>query len=794
MASADQDLFEENNSGGNSIKEVLLKYLSYWPLFLISLALCVGGGIMYLRYTTPKYMATAFILVKDEQSGAGGGSKSGNTSDDLIRSALSGEKKMNIDNELQLMRSPALIRRVVQKKAFNISYYKVGNVRNVNLHTDAPFELKAAPGTFKDSIDNVSILVKDLTAGGAVVSLSNIKDAKTQPIKWDVPFTIAGNAYVLHHKTNSIDQNAEFVTTWSPVDDVAADIIGRLSVDVPDKKTSIIQMRIITENLKLGPDILNAVFNEFYQSDLDEKDSASQKTIDFINTRLDIVTKELNGVEGSLENFRGANEIVSVTDQTAQSMQNVNDAEKSLNTIGVQLKQVEQMQNYFSNPGSQDKLVVSSLGIKDPTLSGLIDKFNEVQAKKEREAPLLASKSMILKDYDNQLNMVKGSIMENLQNISKDLRLQESSLQERSSQYHQMLSALPHKERAIQDIKRKQSITEAIYLYLLQKREETAISSKSSNISVYKQIDTAKGFGPIEPIKKNILMFAVLAGLILPIGFVVLKDMLNEKIASKKDITSRTSIPVVGEISHLTRNKSKLVSPLHRDILGEQFRIIRTNLSFFYRKKDKRSILITSSTVGEGKSFVSSNLASVLAMPGQKVALLEFDIRKPQLAKIFGLNSEAKGLTNYLTGQTDDLSELYQQTDTIPTMHIYTAGSVHFNPVDLLISARVPQLFEALNKEYDYVIVDSPPAGLVADALLLGEHCDLSIYVIREGYTPKKKIEFLNEHQRSGKLKNIGLVLNDMRTSGTTAGEYGGDYVYGEAKNGKLTRVFSFMK
>jgi capsular exopolysaccharide synthesis family protein len=330
----------------------------------------------------------------------------------------------------------------------------------------------------------------------------------------------------------------------------------------------------------------------------------------------------------------------------------------------------------------------------------------------------------------------------------------------------------------MQEIKRKQSITEGLYLYLLQKREEAAISAGSANISVYKQIEKASGYGPVEPNSQNIMMVAILLGLLMPVGLILLLDTLNDKIVSRYEITSKTSIPILGELIHIPKRKTKGILIMNRDLFGEQFRLIRTNLALSAMKEGSQVILVTSSNVSEGKSMVSLNLAAVLAVPGKKVALLEFDMRKPGITKNIGLSSE-KGLSDYLSGKTIDLSEIYQVSQDIPTLHIYPAGPIPTNPADLLLNENMAPLFEVLKRRYDYVVVDTAPSGLVTDAFILNKYIDNSIYIIRQRQTLKVQLNFINDIYSNGRLTNMHLIINDVKTGG----KHGSGYGYGENYN-----------
>lgn len=322
----------------------------------------------------------------------------------------------------------------------------------------------------------------------------------------------------------------------------------------------------------------------------------------------------------------------------------------------------------------------------------------------------------------------------------------------------------------------------------MKKREETAIINTSSKLSNYHQIDPATGYGPVEPKTRYIRLFAVILGLLIPVGWINIRDLLNDKVRNRNDITNRMQIPVLGELSHIPKRKNRGMLVMESDLLGEQFRIIRTHLSTL---QDKQVILVTSSTNSEGKSFVSLNLAAVLAIPGKKVALLEFDMRNPCIFKTLNIN-HSKGLANYLTSKVQDLSEISKQLDNIPSLHVYPAGPLPYNPADLLLSGNLPHLMEKLKKEYDYIIIDTAPVGLVTDAFILGEYSDAVVYIVRQRHTLKKQLDFINDIFENEKFVNMGLVINDVKTGAKYGYGYGYGYNYsydsGKAKKGNLWR------
>jgi uncharacterized protein involved in exopolysaccharide biosynthesis len=576
-------------------------------------------------------MTTTSFLIK-------GSGASSVQSEDLIESALSGKREINLNNEILLMRSASLMQRVVAKNAFNISYLQKGRILDIDIYKDIPFALVAKEvtkvyNTYTFRIQRINI------TGGTFLYGSN-EGGPLTTFRWNVPFVVDGQSFVLTPKQTIAGQTGSYIVQWQPVWEVAEKLSSDLTIKPYDSKTSVLLLTLKIENLQKGKDILNALFSEFNQSDKEERIQLSQSTVQFIDERLIAISGELKGVEGSLENYQGRNQLIDIKGQSTQSLENLNTVARTIKDLAIQQSVVNMISEYFAHPANSSKLVPSSLGINDATLSTLITQYNELQLKKEREAPSVAPNSTVMQDINTQIGSLKGSIQESLNNITRNLRLQQGSFQQQTSQYRNYLSTIPRNERVLQEIRRKQSITEGLYLYLLQKREESAISSTAASISNYQQIDPASGYGPVEPNKRNIITYTVLFGFVLAFGMVYIRNLLNDTISSKDDITSRTNLPLIGQISHISQKNRKLISVMDRNVVGEQFRAIRTNLSILLKESDRKTVLVTSNVSNEGKSFVSLNLAAVFAMPGKKVAVVEFDFRQPSV-----MNSLQKNAT-----------------------------------------------------------------------------------------------------------------------------------------------------
>lgn len=773
-------------TGEKSMKDSLAKYFAYYPLVLLSLAIFIGAAYYYVRKTPPKYQASTLLMVKN----AGASS----SQDDLVAKALEGKQQVDMGNEVIMLSAGSLMQRVVSKYGFNISYFLKGRVLTTDVYKGAPFQLIVKD--LKDSTSSAQFTLTDMNGKGGSLSYGKEESTRSFQFNWNKPFVYKGNTYVLVPKQNlGFIADATYIVQWRPVAAEAGSLSGKFSVDPLDKRSNVLSLKLTTQNIDRSADILNAVCTEYNLSDIEERNKLSESTVRFIDDRLSVISGELKGVEGSLENYQGSQNLIDIKSQADQSFANANDISNNIKDLNIKQGVVAMISGYFNNNSSSGKLVPSSMGLDDPTLAALIAQYNELQLKKDREAPLVGPNNLMIQDMNNQLGNLKNSILESLTGISRNLRLQESRLEGHNTQYRQFLSSLPHNERVMQEIKRKQSITEGLYLYLLQKREEAAISSTSASVSHYKQLDPAYGYGPVEPNKLNIYLCATLLGLFLPIGFVYLKDLFNSKIQSRDEIVRNVTVPVIGDVMHAPKAKHRILSPKSRNLLSEQFRSIRTNLTFMY--KEKKVFLVTSSVGGEGKSTISINLASVLATPGKKVALLEFDIRKPSISTALNLEVD-KGLTDYLNGDIQNVLSISRPMEQLPNLHVFPSGPLPVNPADVLLTAKLADLFTLLRREYDFVVVDTAPAGMVSDPFLLDQYCDASLFIVRQRYTQKKQLHFINDLAEAKKLQNMVLVLNDVKTGGRY-GYYGYGY---DNKNGYYesngsvngAKVFSWKK
>lgn len=774
MAEQQGVLFQGKESRLTAI-EILYKYLSYSWFFVISFVLCWIIATWYIRYQPRVYLASTRVLVKNSE-------KSGGRSNDLIDAAMYGSRT-NIDNEIELIKAKNIISRAISQSGLNIRYFNQGNIRISELHTGTPILLSVLePG---DTTRAFTLTVSGLTAQGALVDTGQrASAAKEMQIRWGVSFMYAGWKLILKNKTTSYNNETPYQVRWEPVSQTVGEVLTNLGVSPLSQSTTIISLSLKGSHPARNADILNAIVDSYKSMNLEEKNRVANNTIQFIDQRLILVTGELSGVESSLEKYRTDNKIVDISSQLSQFMGNFNAADQAIVGLEIKKQVIGMLESFMSDPANADRLIPNSLGVENAALSGLIAKYNELILRKERETPLQAPQSLVMADINTQLQETRQAIQEGIAITKRQIQSELAAMQGRSSRFQQQIGTIPAKERALKEISRQQNIKEGLFLYLLQKREETAITSASTT-STYEQIDRAAYSNqPIEPNAGRVRLFAIILGLLVPVGLIYLVDLLNDKVTTREDITKRTEAPVIGEVGHSRDAQLLLVADKSRNIIAEQFRIIRSNLQFLLG--NNKTLLVTSSVSGEGKSFVSMNMAAVMAISGKKVALLEFDLRKPHIVKGIGFERKAKGISNYLAGQTQNLEELYYTLEAYPSLHIYGCGPVPPNPAELMLRPQMAAFFAILKESYDMVIIDSAPVGMVSDSFTLNEYANATLYVIRQRYTLKKQVEFIDDVFRNKKLGNIGLVINDVKVGGRygyygygTGYGYGYSYGYG---------------
>ena len=562
---------------------------------------------------------------------------------------------------------------------------------------------------------------------------------------------------------------------------VARDYCNSLSIAPTSKTTSVAVISLKNSSLQRGQDFINQLLEMYNRNTNNDKNEIAQKTAEFIDERIDIISKELGSTEANLESFKRDAGITDLTSEAQIALAGNAEYEKKSVENRTQISLVNDLRKYLR--GNEYEVLPSNVGLQDAALIGAIERYNEMLMERKRLLRTSTESNPTIVNLDTSIRAMKANVQATLEGTLQGLMITKESLDREASRYSRRISNAPGQERAYVSIARQQEIKAGLYLMLLQKREENAIALAATANNA-KIIDEAIADDiPVSPKRSMIYLIALILGVGIPVGIIYLIELTKFKIEGRADVEKLTSVPVVGDIP-LTdekndKNGSIAVFENKNNLMSETFRNIRTNLQFML-DNDQKVILVTSTVSGEGKSFVSSNLAISLSLLGKKVVIVGLDIRKPGLNKVFQLSNKERGITQYLSNPETDLMELVQPSDVNKNLFILPGGTVPPNPTELLARNGLDRAIETLKKNFDYVILDTAPIGMVTDTLLIGRVADLSVYVCRADYTHKAEYTLINELSFEKKLPNLCTVINGVDLKKR---KYG--YYYGYGKYGK---------
>jgi len=738
---------------GFNFELYLTKVKSNWYWFLLSLVLCMALSYIYVRYATPIYSTTASVLIKEDE-----GANSGESS---LLKAFGGDLAPvnNTETEAEVFKTRMLMDKVVLALNSNIVYYSNGKVKSIELGL-TPFKVKilGTPNPKASTAMNVKVQ-------GAKVTLSNENFKKTVNLYEAFFVKGVGNIQIERGDVKP-DPNEEYSFKIFPVKDVVTGYLNNLTVNIPSKQVNIIDLSFTSPIPKKSEAILDALIKAYVRGNVDDKNTIADSTIAFIDNRLLLVKDELSSVEGNVESFKRRNNVTDIAAQSSLLITTSSESANELAKVETQLNVLNALETYLGE--NDERVVPSGVLLDDPNFASLVERYNTIVLEKERSKLSRTEGNPYIKNLNSQIAGVRSDMVRSLASLKGTLEISKKTLQGRSTQMKGEVSSVPAKERTFLDLARQQQIKQELYVFLLQKREETAIS-KTSNISNCKVIDVPESTGPISPNGKMILVYGAILGIFLPLGVMYLSDLMNTRVQTKDDVTGLTHVPVICEIGGSNSAETIVVSVDSRTPISEQFRNLRTNLTFFLKNGSKK-ILVTSSMSGEGKSFCSINLAAILALTGKKVVVMEMDLRKPNLSNKFKLSNNI-GYTNYITGSDVPISQIIRPSGLLDNLFIISSGPVPPNPAELLIDPKIDVLMAELERDFDYIIMDAPPVGLVTDAQLLSLYADLTLYVVRQGVTFKNQLNIAEEIYVNEKIKNMAILLNDAK--------FNADYGYG---------------
>jgi len=764
-----------HNSVGNSqgeksqvdFKLLFPKLLRNWYWFVISVFICLIFSFLYLKYKAPIYTTSSKIILTKEKSES-------STTEDAMAKALGGNlgTASNVEGEAEILKTRALMESVVRELKLNLSYFIEGEDKKIDLYDKTPFRLHLL-----DSPDSVATTAMEVQINGNKVHVYNETFDKT--VNLYQAFVLPGVGRVQIEKGfGTPNPEVIYVVELNSIRESVSNYLGGLSVDIPIETVEILQLDFKNEVPGKSRDILNKLIQVYIEQNIIDKNKVADSTMAFIENRLLFVGQELGSIEGNVQTFRQKNKVTDISAQSNLLVTSTSESGDQLSKVETKLSVINSIEKYLTDANTNQSIVPSGALLEDPSFSVLVDGYNSILLEKERSSLSQTEGNPYMQNLNTQIASARSNMLASLRSLKNSLTISRQKIQSRSNAIAGQVREVPAIERTFLDLSRQQQIKQDLYLFLLQKREESGIS-KTSNISNCKVIEPPlSSVYPISPIGSNVYGYGLVLGLLIPFGSIFFKNQLNSRIESKSQIAGLTQVNVIGEIGHSDHSKDAIViEEGSRSPIAEQFRSLRTNLSFFIKEEEK-TILLTSSMSGEGKSFISLNLAMVLAMSGKKVVVMEMDLRKPNLSYKLKIDN-VHGFTNYIISPAVTLESIIKPSGAHENLFVISSGNIPPNPVEMIMNNRTKELMATLSERFDYIIIDAPPIGMVTDAQLLSKFADLNLYIVRQGFTFKDQLEIPEEIYVNHKMKNIALLVNDV----TKIAGYGYGYGYGTYGN-----------
>lgn len=769
------------------VKKILSKFLIQWKYYVISLVVVFTLAFLFIKYATPLYTVHSQVLIQSNDSKGGSPTSSSAFSQTSMMQDFSGlfDMENNVYNEMAILKTSDLLEKTINKLHLNIAYFDKSSFKNIEIFNKSPFKVDFFP--VSDSILLTEFEIRFRDTGRS--SKFRISDA-TNTLRTAANFgdTIrTGVGKICVTRTGLPFTTDVYGFTANSVSAVVVDIQKNLLITIPDDQTTVIQLDYNTSMPRKGEVMVGELIDEYMKRNLTEKNEISDSTISFINSRIGLVSNDLTGIESDIEKFKQANNLADIQAQSQILVQNTSEYYQKLNEAEVQVNVANTMLDYLMDEKNSNRPVPALL-TTDPTFLQLMQQYNSLVLQKERLSLTVKENNPIAANLNTQIRNVRSDLIKSLQSQQKVLNISKNKLQQQNNQAAGEIHNVPVQERQYVDLNREKDIKQALYLYLLQKKEETAITRASNlpNASIIQQPKSE--YLPYFPSKLLIGSAAFLLAFILPTGIIIFKQMLSNRVITREDITKVTAIPIIAEVGHYEEEGILDMEKSGRSPVAEQFRVFRTNMDFLTRGKDCPVVLITSTMSGEGKSFISSSLAAVYAYSKKRVLLMEMDLRKPKLSAMFGLPNET-GFTSYIIGNRP-VADYIRPLSNVENIYFLSSGVIPPNPAELLMSEKMKDFFDEVKTKFDVIIIDTAPIGAVTDAQLLSEHSDVNLYVMRQDYTYKNSVEFVNELLESERIKHLNIVVNDVKkgSSYRYGYGYGYGYSYGYIENKKEKR------
>lgn len=755
-----------------NLRRFLSQYLRYWYIFVISLVLALGIARYYNWYENPVFAVAAKLHVRDENVGREG----------LLKALDVDPAVKNIENEIEVIRSHAILAKTLNELEFEVSYYLVGDVKVSEVYKDCPlrvtgeqldFMAYSVPFNFSIADSRTFEMTYEVDGreyaydgrfGDTLTTTLGVIAVKRRdnfnPDHFEDP-DFGKRNYRVRFNTMGRNQNS---------------YLSRLSVGLARPQSTILQVYLEDEVPAKALDFVNKLIEVYLEDDVAQKSKASAATRSFLDDQLADITRDLESIEVNRERYKVAQGIIDLESESQMVLESIREFDEKRAINNARVAMINQLEAYVTENSDLRDLAPSALDISDPLLIRLINKLSELQGQRQIILNTGTANAPMLAPLNAEIELTRASLLENIRNSRKGLLQKDEELNEEIRSLKSRMQRIPTTERELLEIERRRRIQEGLYTFLLQKRAELSISLAAAESNT-RLIDSARLYpAPVYPIPQKAYSIALLLGLLIPAGGVFLAEKLRDKITDIELLKRLTRIPVLGVVRMSTHEGALVAVEKPKSPVTEEYRNIRANLRFFAPDSESEVIMITSSVGTEGKTFTAMNLACVLASAGAKTVLVGLDLRKPRIVGDFGLSNDA-GCSSYLSGNAE-LEDVICPSDELENLSVVPAGPIPPNPSELIISERMDLLIEGLKARFDKVVIDTPPVGLVSDGLIISKYAAVTLFIVRYGVTRKHHVKHIEELYEKGQLSKLAIIFNAVKPRRTGYG-YGAGYGYG---------------
>ncbi len=795
---------DEEKSSFN-FQTIFTAFILNWKWFLLSVIVCLGIGVLYLRYTTPIYNTVAKLLIKDDDSNNSRGRVGAMQALESMSNMGIISNSYGVENEQEILTSTTIAQEAIRDLKLYVKYYKKGRVKDVFLYKEQPinidldnFHLNKLNAPIKITItkkgDSYEIKGSYSVAVDEIYSKGPFEFERTIRIL-PASISIGAGTVTFAKNNNHIMENGEtLIAVINPLLTTAIGYVNALSVEQTSKTSSVFNLQLKDENISKGMDYLRQLIVCYNRQANEDKNEMAIRTEEFINDRLLKINAELSSTDDALASYKRRNSLMELKLDATATSANTSAYQQKLNDANTQIALINSLIQFANRPGNKHQVLPSNVGLQDEASTSLINEYNKIALERNRLLRTASENSPVVSELTSQLDNMQSSIRQALQQASKGLVIQRDAIRAQLGQYGGEVNKVPEQERILTQIGRQQEVRSGLYLMLLQKREENSISL-AATADKGKLIESPQYAGKVSPKGKIILLIAFVLGIAIPAAILYVINFFRYRIEGHDDVAKLTKLPIIADIvvaSETAKTRADIVvHENENNQMEEIFRSMRTNIQFMLKPKEN-VILFTSSISGEGKTFTASNLAVSFALLGKKVVLVGLDIRKPRLAELFKINNHHNGITPLLTMLSPEWNDVKEQiipSEVNENLSLLMAGPIPPNPAELVSRKSLEQVICCLKEHFDYVLIDTAPVGLVTDTLQIGKYANITVYVCRADYTPKSSLNIINDLANDKKLPNPCIAINGIDLSMKKYGYYYGYGKYGRRYAGGSTYV-----